>query len=133
MPRSHLLLVYFASLGSGKTILWCYLIWYLVTVANHFDPSPTIWLNSLGLCTVVGFSLRLSVGQETLPTVDHWQTFRLFLTPFCVSSFSSLIKGQGFFLILSPRPLELVTAVGSCLAFILFVAISKRLSLARDK
>jgi len=35
---------YFASLSIGKTVLWCYLIWYLVTAIALFDPSPSIWL-----------------------------------------------------------------------------------------
>ena len=36
---------YLANLPPGKMVLWCYLIWYCVTVAFHFDPSPQIWLS----------------------------------------------------------------------------------------
>jgi hypothetical protein len=117
---------YFASLSAGKTILWCYLIWYLVTVANYFDPSPSIWLNSLGISVVIGIALLLSVGTGSR-TVDRWQTFRLFVMPFCVSSFSSLIKGRGYILIVPPVMSEQVTSVGLCAAFVLLVATLKRL------
>jgi hypothetical protein len=37
--------------------------------------------------------------------------------PFCVSSFSSLIKGKGFLLIFSPSASELAIAAGLCAAF----------------
>ena len=40
---------YLKNLSIGKAVLWCYVIWYLVTLAYHFDPSPRLWLNSLGL------------------------------------------------------------------------------------
>lgn len=56
------MLRYFASLTAGKTILWCYLIWYLITAFNYFDPAPAIWLNSVGISAVIGLALILSVG-----------------------------------------------------------------------
>lgn len=112
---------YFARLKSGKLILWCYLIWYLVTLYNYFDPSPAIWLNSLGISAVIGFALLLSIGGSDSKSSDLWQTFRLFLMPFCVSSFSSLIKGHGFILIAPPSIYELSISVGSCISFVLFV------------
>lgn len=87
---------YFANLSNGKLVLWCYLIWYANAVLHHFDPSPTIWLNSVGLSALIGVALILSVGAKPSVGVDKWQTFRLFAMPFGVSSFSSLIKGKGF-------------------------------------
>jgi hypothetical protein len=41
--------------------------------------------------------------------------------PFCVSSFSSLIKGKGFILVFPPSISELATAVGLCVAFAVIV------------
>lgn len=117
------LLRYLAVLPAGKIVLWCYLLWYLVTVAHHFDPTPAIWLNSLGISAVIGFALLLSVGGRS---PDRWQTFRLFMMPFGVSSFSSLIKGQGFILVVSPNPAELAAALGACTAFVLLVLAVKR-------
>jgi len=107
----------------GKIILWCYLIWYLSTVGHHFDPTPSLWLNSLGISAFIGFALVLSVGGVF---TDKWQTFRLFLMPFCVSSFSSLIKGQGFLLIFPQTLEELLTSVGLCLLFVVVVLALKQ-------
>lgn len=126
MQSLYRLLGYFSSLRAGKIALWCYLIWYLVTVVNHFDPSPRIWLNSLGISAVIGVALLLSVNNSGIRNTDSWQIFRLFLMPFCVSSFSSLIKGQGFILIVSPWPSEQIISVGLCIAFVLFVVTLRR-------
>lgn len=92
---------YFGRLGKAKLILWCYLAWYVAIVSQYFDPSPILWVSSLGISFVIGFALYLSTRQ-----VNHrppgWVIFRLFLMPFCVSSYSALIKGKGFIL-LFPR------------------------------
>jgi hypothetical protein len=116
---------YFSKLTKGKMILWCYLIWYLVTVFFYFDPAPRIWLNSFGISLIIGFALMLSVSRPEGAKADHWQTFRLFLMPFCVSSFSSLIKGNGFIFIIPPKPIEQIISICSCLAFIVFVYVIK--------
>jgi hypothetical protein len=108
---------YLSNLSNGKLVLWCYLIWWGATVFHHFDPSPSIWLNSVGISAVIGVALILSVGGFKSATRDRWQTFRLFAMPFCVSSFSSLIKGKGFVLVFPPSVPELATAVGLCAAF----------------
>lgn len=126
MPPARRLHDYLFALPPGKMALWCYLIWYFVTVAHHFDPSPRLWFNSLGISAVIGIALVLSVGNGATSKPDPWQTFRLFLMPFCVSSFSSLIKGQGFVLVLSPRRDELITSIALCLGFVLLVVAIKR-------
>lgn len=108
---------YFAELPNGRVVLWCYLIWYLNTLAHHFDPAPAIWLNSVGISVVIGVALLLSVGGLRTVAADKWQTFRLFAMPFCVSSFASLIKGKGFVLVLPPSASELALAVGACTLF----------------
>jgi len=107
---------YFAQLRGGKVILWCYLIWYLFFVAYYFDPSRNLWLTSIGLSGVIGLALVLSTtgGNSRL---DRWQVFRLFLMPFCVSSFSALVKGRGFILIFSPHIRENILALGLCASF----------------
>ena len=111
---------YLVQLRRGKMVLWCYLIWYLSFVAYYFDPSRHLWLTSIGLSGVVGFALLLSTtgGNSRL---DRWQVFRLFLMPFCVSSFSALVKGRGFILIFSPNMRENVLAFGLCASFCAFV------------
>lgn len=114
------------NLRPGKVILWCYAIWYLVNVFRYFDPSPALWLSSLGISAVVGFALLLSVNDPSPGTKNRWQTFRLFAMPFCVSSFSALIKGHGFFLIFPPSVPELVFLIGCCAAFVLLVLVFKK-------
>jgi hypothetical protein len=104
--------MYVSRLPAGKIALWCYLAWYLATVALYFDPRPSIWLNSLGISAIVGAGLLLSVNRG--PATDRWQIFRLFMMPFGVSSFSALIKGQGFFLVFAPAPRDLLVQVGAC-------------------
>jgi hypothetical protein len=116
MTLSGRLVTYLSRLSNGKLVLWCYLVWYLSTVAHHFDPSPAIWLNSLGISAVIGVALMLSVSGGAARN-DPWQAFRLFAMPFCVSSFSSLIKGKGFLLVFPPSSSELAAAIGACLLF----------------
>lgn len=116
------LLRYFASLPPGKTVLWCYLLWYLVNVAALFDPAPAIWLNSAGISLVIGLALQLSVSSAANPggvTAARWQTFRLFLMPFCVSSFATLIKGRHYVLVFPSDPALLGRSVLVCAAFVL--------------
>lgn len=119
---------YFKNIPIGKIVLWCYLIWYIVTVCYYFDSSLGIWLNSVGLSVVIGIALMLSVSNSNIQKKDHWQTFRLFMMPFCVSSFASLIKDQGFILILPPKPNEQISSIGACIIFLLFVYCVKRAS-----
>ena len=86
------LIQYLYDIKLGKVVLWCYLIWYVVIVYFYFDPSPKIWSNALGISAVIGTGLVLSVATNKTDSGNHWQTFRLYLMPFCVSSFSALIK-----------------------------------------
>lgn len=113
---------YFARLSAGKIALWCYLCWYLATVAANFDPSPSIWLSSLGISGIIGIALLLSVSG----TPDRWQTLRLFMMPFCVSSFSSLIKGKNYVLVFPPTLRENLLPIACCAAFLLFTAIANK-------
>jgi hypothetical protein len=112
---------YLSELTAGKIVLWCYFIWYLVTVAAHFDPSPALWLSSVGISAIIGLALHLSVQHDAPLSLNRWQTFRLFLMPFCVSSFSALIKGQGYILVLPARSLELGLSLSLCAIFVVFV------------
>jgi hypothetical protein len=124
------MIAYLGRLKTGKIVLWCYLIWYLSIVWFYFDPSPRIWLNALGISAVIGIGLNLSVTRPAGTKVDFWQTFRLFMMPFAVSSFSSLIKGQGFLLIFPPDLQELLVSAGLCAAFVLLALVARRVSTA---
>ena len=112
-----MILRYLATLSRGRLSLWCYFIWYCVVLVRYFDPSPRLWLTSLGLGLIIGVALYLSTtATDTIPVrLDFWKTFRLFLMPFCVSSFAALVKGKGFLLIFSPHPGEILMAAAGCL------------------
>jgi len=111
-----MLIRYLANLSGGRLILWCYFIWYLVVLARYFDASARLWLTSLGLSAIIGFALYVSTAKTGTNNVklERWQVIRLFLMPFCVSSFSALVKGKGFVLIFSPSPVEILAAAGLC-------------------
>ena len=109
------LVAYLRGLSRGRLILWCYFIWYGVVLVRYFESSPRLWLTSLGLSLIIGVALYISTtaGANNV-RLDRWQTFRLFLMPFCVSSFAALVKDDGFILIFSPRWEEIAVAVGLC-------------------
>src|SRR5690349_10475607 len=104
---------YFARLNTGRIILWCYAIWYAVNVSNHFELRARLWLTSLGLSMIIGTALVISTRSSTRgkTALDHWQIFRLFLMPFCVSSFSALVKDAGYILVFPPTLRENVIGV----------------------
>ena len=108
------LIRYLAALSRSRLILWCYLCWYVTMVARYFDPSPRLWLSSVGISAIIGYALILSTG----PSQPFWVTFRLFLMPFCVSSYASLIKGHGFVLLFSPRLIDNALCLLACVAFL---------------
>lgn len=121
------MLHYFATLSSSRLVLWCYLIWYLAVVTLHFDPSPLLWASSLGMRGIIGLALLVSTGKQ----VDRWRTFRLFLMPFCVSSYSALIKGKGFLLVFPPSWVENGIALGWLAVFLTMHGILKSTRLTR--
>ena len=122
------LIHYLSNLSKGRLILWCYFIWYLVVLVRYFDPSPRLWLTSLGLSLIIGFALYVSTtaAGEKKVKLERWQVIRLFMMPFCVSSFSALVKGRGFSLIFSPNLDEILIAVGLCAVLCATVTVLKR-------
>ena len=124
---------YLATLTTGRIVLWCYAIWYVVNVAHHFDARPRLWLTSLGLSAIIGAALLLSTQASSRGTtrLDRWQIFRLFLMPFCVSSFAALVKDAGFILIFPPRLRENVVGLVAMAAFVFAVLALKQTRFAR--
>ena len=118
---------YLAELSVGRLVLWCYFIWYLFILARYFETDHHIWLTSIGLSVIIGAALLVNttLSGKTRVQLEAWPTFRLFVTPFCVSSFSALIKNRNFFLIFSPRLLEDLAGLGLIAAFCAIVAIAK--------
>jgi hypothetical protein len=124
----HLIHQYFVNIKPGRLVLWCYLIWYFVTVFYHFDPSPKLWINSIGISIVIGTALMLSVSSSAAK--DYWQTFRLYWMPFAVSSFAALIKNKGYFVIISPELSEVLSALVCCGIFLVIVGLIKYLDVS---
>jgi hypothetical protein len=116
---------YLSRLDRARVVLWCYLLWYLVIAVRYFDPNPRLWLTSLGLAAIIGVALLLNAGWGRGP-IDRWQAFRFFLMPFCVSSFSALVKGRGFVLVFSPVPGIVLAGLGTCAAFLVVVWATRR-------
>ena len=127
------MITYLSRLSAGTAILWCYTIWYFVMVAFHFEPSATLWLNSLGLAVIVGLALVLATGPLSVERVrqQFWQVFRLVFCPFCVSSFSAMTAGKGFWLLLSPSLIQNGVAISACLLFMVLIFFSKRTAAAQ--
>lgn len=119
------LIQYLYEIKLDKAILWCYLIWYFVVIYFYFDPSLKIWTNSIGISVVIGTGLIFSVSSGKTSESSRWQIFRLYLMPFCVSSFSALIKGQGFIVVVSPKIEETLVAVSCCVLFLAVVLVVK--------
>ena len=126
------MLAYLANLTTGRIILWCYAIWYVVNVTAHFDPHPRLWITSLGLSLIIGTALLISTRSSSRgrTELDRWQIFRLYLMPWCVSSFSALVKDEGYILIFPPTLRENVIAVGLIIAFITLVRVLKHVGRA---
>jgi len=122
-----LLVRYFADLSSSRLILWSYVIWWIVMVANYFTPDPRIWATSLGIGLIVGLALMLCTGPITADRFRSrfWESMRLFICPFMVSSFSALIAGKDFLLVFSPLWQENTVAIASIAAFLLLALILK--------
>ncbi len=124
---NFLIIRYLAQLSTTKIILWCYLIWYLVMSIFHFEINLYLWGTAIGVGGVVGIALMLSTGDITMHRLRtrFWESLRLFFIPFCVSSFSGLIKGHGFILVFSPVLLQDVVGVIFIGIFILFTLLIK--------
>lgn len=118
---------YLQNLSTGRLILWCYFIWWAVSIINHFDSTPRIWLTSLGLSAIIGMALVLSTRSSSgnAAKMDSWVIFRLFLMPFCVSSFAALVKDAGYMLVFSPSWRENAVGIGLVAAFLVIVRIVK--------
>jgi hypothetical protein len=121
--RMRRLRTYLATLSGGRTVLWCYAIWYAVTVVHHFDPRPTLWLTSAGLSAIIGIALVISTRTSSTGTMrlDRWQVLRLFLMPFCVSSFAALVKDAGYVLVFPPTLHENLMGAAAIALFLLLV------------
>jgi hypothetical protein len=119
---------YFAELTTPRLVLWCYAIWWGFVAVRYFDGSARLWLSSLGISAIIGTGLYLSTvhGGRTTTRLEPWQVVRLYLMPFCVSSFAALIKGQGFTLVFYPSLFDNLSAALGCATFVAARALARR-------
>jgi xanthine/uracil permease len=122
------ILRYFARLAPNRLILWSYVIWWAVMVQYYFTPDLRLWITSVGIGTIVGFALMLCTGPITLERFRHrfWESLRLFICPFLVSSFSATVAGNGFLMVFSPDWHENTAATLCIIAFLLLVLLLNR-------
>ena len=111
---------YILKMKAPKMILWCYLIWYFSVISIYFEPSLRLWASSLGISFIIGFALILSTNQQGVKQ-DIWIKIRLFLFPFCVSSYSATIKGQDFILLFPNNRYHLSICIINCILFIILI------------
>ena len=125
--RSPWLLRYLAGLTLPRLVLWCYLIWWSFVFVRYFDPSVRLWLSSLGISGIIGTGLYLSTayGGRARTPLEPWQIARLYMMPFCVSSFAALIKGRGFILVFDPAWSANAAAGAACAAFVSLARLSR--------
>lgn len=126
-PRQ--LVRYLGELTTPRLILWCYLIWWTFAAAHYFDPSPRLWITSLGISAIIGTALYLSTAHagKTRTRLDAWQVFRFYLMPFCVSSFAALVKDRGFVLVFHPSLRANLEALSACAGFCALSYVLRRL------
>lgn len=117
------LLRYFAGLDASRMILWSYVIWWSAMVGYYFRPENHLWVTSLGIGIIVGYALMLCTGPVSAQRFRErfWESMRLFICPFLVSSFSALVAGNDFVLVFSSRWGENAIALGAIAAFLLLV------------
>jgi len=125
------MIMYFARLSISKLALWCYLAWYIAVVCLFFEASTALWISAIGLSFFIGIALILATRQPGQKT-DFWTAFRLFLIPFCVSSYSGLIKGRGFILLFPPDRRSLLICSLACVGVVAFHLLCN-LFMAREK
>jgi hypothetical protein len=90
---------------------------------NHFDTRPRIWLTSVGLSAIIGTALLIGTRSSSrgTTTLDGWQIFRLYLMPFCVSSFAALVKDAHYVLVFPPTLKENLLGLALIGAFVAVV------------
>ena len=127
--RTPSLFRYLAELTPPRMVLWCYLIWYGFVSTRYFDPSVGLWLSSLGISAIIGTGLYLSTvyGGRTRTRLETWQVLRLYIMPFCVSSFAALIKGHNFVLVFDPSLAANAAAAAGCATFVGAAVLARRL------
>lgn len=95
--------------------------------------SGEIWIRALGIAAIVGAVLTLSALGEgaSIRSLGGWRIFRFHLIPFCVSSYSSLTQGKGYWLVFPPHVRDNLVNLLVMALTVLILVIAERLRQAR--
>ena len=94
-------------------ILSGYLGWYLFIVGytlridyrrEQMESQPWIIACVIGFLVGIAFLANAYGSKEVQMQMSPWQIGKFFLIPFCVSSYSSLVKDKGLLTIFPPDP-----------------------------
>ena len=126
------MLRYLCELSLPRYVLWCYLIWWFGVAIPYFEPNLSLWSSSVGMSAVIGTGLYLSTAHAgaVRTTLARWTVARLYMMPFCVSSFAALIKGRGFVLVFHPDWLGNAWPLGACALLGVLALAARRLAAA---
>jgi hypothetical protein len=91
-----------------------------------------VWITALILCVIVGFTLNLNAYSGPLRnfiSTKPWQIGRFFVIPFCVSSYSAIMKAageHGTAIYVFPRDINtLLIGIASSVAFGLVLMVTR--------
>ena len=102
-----------------------------MSVSGGVTRFRTRWWSrpAVYLCEAPGSTLMLwcylvwSLGSVAL---SRWQVFRLYFTPFCVSSCVALTNGLGFVLVFPSDVTEALQVLAPCLVLLVAAVIARR-------
>lgn len=118
---------YLTRLDARRALLWSGFIWYAVLMGRHASLVPGAWVNAAGIALVVGLMLTANAipAGGTWRQLDRWSLRRFFLIPFCVSSFSVVMRDTGLVVIFPRNLADNLIASAAVGVFLLAVAAAR--------
>uniref|UniRef100_A0A6U2Z8K1 Uncharacterized protein n=2 Tax=Lotharella globosa TaxID=91324 RepID=A0A6U2Z8K1_9EUKA len=77
--------------------VWFLLFWYIYVMAFFGADDASVWGTAVGIMFIIGFTLTGNMYHapfEKYWSEKKWATLRVFIIPFCVSSYSSSVSLQ---------------------------------------
>mmetsp|Transcript_27707 Transcript_27707/g.51666 ORF Transcript_27707/g.51666 Transcript_27707/m.51666 type:complete len:126 (+) Transcript_27707:998-1375(+) len=77
--------------------MWFLLFWYIYIMGFYGANEGGVWGTAIGIMFIVGFMLTGNMYHapfEKYWREKKWATFRVFIIPFCVSSYSASVSLQ---------------------------------------
>ena len=104
-----------------------YWLWSENLALSYRDKGPLIgWTIALSTWLFDDTAFAIRFFAVALGTGIGWQIFRLFLMPFCVSSFAALVKDAGYVLIFPPTLRENLLGGALIAGFVALTLLLKR-------